>query len=258
MAKSKKTESSIYDIYKNFSDLALMTLGAFLFLFVIIIMVSQMSERNEVPRLKKQLVMLEAQLKLSQEDKARLKKDLEKVIVTDPETRTQTILDAAGVDHKDFELFIQGLRDIPGKDLHLIVDATGSMHGVSAFLIPILRLIVTRADKQVSAITWFSDNRFETYSGTMGDMFDHLMQGAPFSGNIENIGRAFRTAENNAPRPGAYLLIGDEPSDDTVQYSEIPSPVFALPLGSSDPDTERDYGIIAEKTGGKMLHLELR
>ena len=90
MAKSKKTESSIYDIYKNFSDLALMTLGAFLFLFVIIIMVSQMSERNEVPRLKKQLVMLEAQLKLSQEDKARLKKDLEKVIVTDPETGTES------------------------------------------------------------------------------------------------------------------------------------------------------------------------
>jgi hypothetical protein len=258
MAKRKKTESSIYDIYKSFSDLALMTLGAFLFLFVIIILVSQMSEKNEVPRLKKQLEMLEEQLKLSQADKDRLKKDMEKVIVTDPETQTNTILEAAGTNRKDFELFIRGLKNIPGKDIHLIIDATGSMHGVSAFLIPILRLIVSRADKQVSAITWYSDNRFQTYTGTMGDMFDHLVQGAPFTGSIEYIGRALQAAQANAPRPGAYLLIGDEPSDDDVMYSQIPSPVFTLPLGLSDPDTERDFGIIAEKTGGMKLHLDLR
>jgi hypothetical protein len=255
MKKKRRTGSSIYE---TFSDLALMALGTFIFLFVTIVITSQLSQRNEVPQLKKQLAMLEEQLKLSQADKNRFKKDLEKVIITDPETQTNTILEAAGTNRKDFELFIQGLKNIPGKDIHLVIDATGSMHGVSAFLIPILRLIVSRADKQVSAITWYSDNRFETYTGTMGDMFDHLVAGAPFTGSIEYIGRAFVHAEENAPRPGAYLLVGDEPSDDTVMYSEIPSPVFTLPLGLSDPDTERDFGIIAEKTGGKKLHLDLR
>jgi len=253
--KRKKPGSSIYE---SFSDLALMALGTFIFLFVTIIITTQISERNQIPRLKKGLALLQEQLKLSQAAKDRFKKDLEKIIVTDPESHTKTILESAGVNRKDFELFIKGLKDIPGKDLHLVIDATGSMHGVSAFLVPILRLIVSRANKEVSAITWFSDNRFETYTGTMGDMFDHLMQGAPFTGNVEYIGRAFRTAQENALRPGAYLLIGDEPSDDTIQYSEIPSPVFALPLGRSDPDTERDYGILAKKTGGKMLHLDLK
>jgi hypothetical protein len=258
MAKHKKTESSIYDIYKSFSDLALMTLGAFLFLFVIITLVSQMTQQNEVPRLKKQLTELQAQLKAAKADNDRLKNDVEKIINSDPVSATNTILEAAGVNNKDFELFVSGLKAIPGKDLHLVVDATGSMHGVSAFLIPILRLIVSRAGKEVSAITWYSDNRFDTYTGTMAEMFDQLVQGAPFSGSIENIGRAFRTAQANAPRPGAYLLIGDEPSDDTVAYSEIPAPVFTLPFGLSDPDTERDFATIAEKTGGMKLHLDLK
>ena len=107
----------------------------------------------------------------------------------------------------------------------------------------------------MSALTWFSDNDMQTYMGTMGDMFDHFMQGAPFTGSNEYIGRAFRAAKEDAPRPGAYLLIGDEPSDDRITYSDIPSPVFALPLGRSDPDTEYEYGNIAKKTGGKMLHI---
>jgi hypothetical protein len=129
------------------------------------------------------------------------------------------------------------------------------MHGVSAFLVPILRLIATRSGKDISALTWFSDNNIQTYTGTMGEMFDDFMKGAPFTGSNEYIGRAFSEAKDNAPRPGAYLLIGDEPSDDSVIYSDIPSPVFALPLGRSDPDTEWEYSNIAEKTGGKMLHI---
>jgi hypothetical protein len=256
MAKQpRRTNSSIYE---SFSDLALMALGTFIFLFVTIVITSQISQRNEIPQLKKQVSKLEEQLKLSQSDKDRLKNDLEKVVATDPEAQIKTILESAGANRKDFELFIQGLREIPGKDIHLIVDGTGSMHGISGFLIPILRLIINRADKQLSAITWFSDDRFQTYTGTMGEMFDNLMRGAPFTGSLENIGRAFVFAENDAPRPGAYLLIGDEPSDDAINYSDIPSPVFTLPLGRSDPDTERDYGILADKTGGKKLHLEFR
>ena len=255
MAKRRKETSTIYE---SFSDLALMTLGLFIFLFVIITITTQIAEKNELPKLRKQIAQLEQQLKLSEADKERLKKNIEKVIVTDPENEASTILSAANVGRKDFDLFIEGLKDIPGKDLHLVIDATGSMHGVSGFLIPILRLIVARSGKQVSAITWFSDNNYQTYTGGMGDMFDHLMQGAPFVGNIENIGHAFRSAAQAAPAPGAYMLIGDESSDDTISYTQIPSPVFTLPLGRNDSDTEREYKTLAEKTRGKMLHLDFK
>lgn len=258
MAKRKQTESSIYDIYKSFSDLALMTLGAFLFLFVIITLVSQMSAgSDETMRLKDELKKAEQQLARAQADQSRLKQDLEKMAASTPQQEAEIILRSAGVNGKDFDVFIKGLKNIPGKDLHLVMDATGSMHGVSGFLIPLLRLIVNRSNKRVSAITWFSDSRFQTETGTMGDMFDAFMKGAPFTGSYEYIGRAFRTAVADAPRPGAYLLIGDEPSDDTISYSDIPSPVFTLPLGRSDPDTERDYGTLSDKTGGKLLHIEL-
>ena len=251
----KKSTSSIYE---SFSDLALMALGTFIFLFVTIVVTSKITEMSEIPLLKEQIAALDNQLKSSKSDKSRLKQDMEKILETDPEAQAKMILDAVGVGRKDFDLFIHGLKDIPGKDLHLVVDATGSMHGVSAFLVPILRLISTRSGKDVSALTWFSDNDMQTYTGTMGDMFDHFIQGAPFTGSNEYIGRAFRAAKDNAPRPGAYLLIGDEPSDDSISYSDIPSPVFALPLGRSDPDTEWQYGNIATKTGGKMLHISFK
>ena len=84
------------------------------------------------------------------------------------------------------------------------------------------------------------------------------MSGAPFAGNRETIGQAFRVAERNAKAPGAYILVGDEPSDDTIYYSDIPSPVFTLPLGRSDPETTREYKAIADKTNGKMMHLDFR
>ena len=242
----KKSTSSIYE---SFSDLALMALGTFIFLFVTIVVTSKLTEMSEIPNLKDRIAKLEEQLNTAQNDKKRLKQDIDKIVATDPESQAQSILDAAGVGRKDFDLFIRGLKDIPGKDLHLVVDATGSMHGVSGFLVP------TRSGKNVSALTWFSDNDVQTYTGTMGDMFDHFMEGAPFTGSNEYIGRAFHAAKADAPRPGAYLLIGDEPSDDSITYSDIPSPVFTLPLGRADPDTEWEYGNIANKTGGKMLHV---
>src|SRR3569833_863220 len=260
MAKRRKETSTIYE---SFSDLALMTLGLFIFLFVIITITTQIAEKNnnitittqnaeknELPKLRKQIARLEQQLKLSEADKERLKKNIEKVIVTDPENEASTILSAANVGRKDFDLFIEGLKDIPGKDLHLVIDATGSMHGVSGFLIPILRLIVARSGTQVSAITWFSDNNYQTYTGGMGDMIDNLKQRAPIVGNIENIGHAFRSAVQAAPAPGAYMLIGDESSDDTISYTQIPSPVFTLPLGRNDSDTEREYKTLAEMIRG--------
>lgn len=258
MSKKKQTESSIYDIYKSFSDLAMMTLGLIIFLFAIIIMTMQLPQNNEVNKLKEELAKAQKRLQATEGDTERLKKELEKIVVTDPGKEADAILASAQVGRKDFDLFIEGLKDIPGKDLHLVIDATGSMHGVSGFLIPILRLIVARSGKQVSALTWFSDNHYQTYTGSMGEMFDHLMQGAPFVGNIENIGHAFRSAAEASPPPGAYMLIGDESSDDTISYTQIPSPVFTLPLGRNDADTEREYKTLAEKTRGKMLHLDFK
>ncbi|MDH5378205.1 MAG: hypothetical protein OEX00_07780, partial [Gammaproteobacteria bacterium] len=151
-----------------------------------------------------------------------------------------------------------GLKGLPGEDLHLVVDASGSMHGLTSFLIPILRAIVVRSGKKLGAITWFTDGRAETYTGTMGHMFDKLMTGAPFGGARETIGEGFREAARSAPPPGAYLLVGDEPSNDAIYYSDIPSPVFTMPLGRSDPETNQAYQTIADKTNGRMLHLDFR
>ena len=149
MYKAKK--KSISSIYESFSDLALMALGTFVFLFVTIVITSKLTEITEIPMLKEKIAQLENQVKSSQAAKDRYKLDMQKILTEDPETRDQTILDAAGVGRKDFDLFIEGLRNIPGKDLHLVVDATGSMHGVSGFLVPILRLIATRTSSDAAS-----------------------------------------------------------------------------------------------------------
>jgi hypothetical protein len=132
------------------------------------------------------------------------------------------------------------------------------MHGVSSFLIPVLRIIIIRSGKQLDAITWFSDGKADTYLGTMGDMFDRLMEGAPFIGSNETIGHAFRYAAQHAPVPGAYVLVGDEPPSDKIVYFNIPSPVYTLPIGRSNPDTNWHFQKLADETGGKLLHLELK
>jgi len=86
-------------------------------------------------------------------------------------------------------------------------------------------------------------------------MFDNLMSGAPFVGSEETIGKAFRHAVREAPIPGAYILIGDEPSDDRIHPFDIPSPVFTIPIGRQNPDTLWAYEKLAKETGGKMLQL---
>ena len=65
-------------------------------------------------------------------------------------------------------------------------------------------------------------------------------------------------AAEHAPVPGAYLLIGDEPPADRIHYFHIPSPVYTLPIGRDNPDTNWHYQKLANETGGKMLHLELK
>ncbi|MDQ6976041.1 MAG: hypothetical protein Q9M22_05690, partial [Mariprofundaceae bacterium] len=77
-------------------------------------------------------------------------------------------------------------------------------------------------------------------------------------GTEETIGRAFRDIVKNAPVPGAYLLIGDEPSTDRIQYHAIPAPVFTLPLGNNNSSTMVAFRHLARQTGGRMLEMQLK
>lgn len=253
-----RRQNSSTSIYESFSDVAFLMLATFIFLLVTILITSRIAAQYQVPKLKQELSSAQSELKKAQGEKERLTSELGELMGTATDTQINKILKQAGLGKKDFELFVEGLKDIPGEEIHLIVDATGSMHGASIFLVPVLRAIVIRSGKKLTATTWFSDGDADTYFGSMGFIFDQLMQGAPFVGTNETIGRAFTKAIQAAPAPGAYILIGDEPSDDVIYYSEIPSPVFALAVGSSDPSTVREYTRIAEKTGGKLLHMRFQ
>jgi len=258
----RRRKASAENIFESFSDIALLMLATFIFLLVTILITSRMAEEYQLPRLKKEVEQLRQQLQHASLEKDRLNMELGDMAGMATETQMSRVLSAAqlgqGQGRKDFEIFIKGLKQIPGKDLHLVVDATGSMHGVSSFLIPIIRVIVIRSGKHLDAITWFADNNAETYTGSMGEMFDQLMKGAPFVGADETIGDAFQRAVINAKVPGAYLLLGDEPSDDRIPFNEIPAPAFTLPIGRNNPATVWEYRNLAEKTGGKMLHLIFR
>jgi len=255
---AKKRRVAYTNIYESFSDVSLLMLATFIFLMVTILITSRMAQEYEVPRLKKEIQELKNQLASAQIDSRRFEKNLQEMSLMAENNPMERIVESATFGRKDFDVFVKGLKNLPGKDLHLIIDASGSMHGLTSFLVPVLRAIIIRSNKQLSALTWYSDGEAETYTGTMGSMLDNLMNGAPFGGNLETIGKAFRVAKRNAPIPGAYLLIGDEPSDDRISYTDIPSPVFTLPLGKSDPETTRNYQEIADKTKGKMLHLDFK
>lgn len=255
----RKRRNSESNIHESFSDLALMMLMTFIFLLVIILITSRTQESVEHPRIKKENAQLKEQLEELEQTNDRLYSELGDVSDAGSEAQLEQVLEAVGLNNakgrKDFDLFVKGLSEIPGKDLHLVIDATGSMHGVSGFLVPLLRVIVARTHKDVLAITWFSDGKAETYQGTMGEMLDSFIKGAPFVGGNETIGDAFIRAKENAPAPGAYILLGDEPSDDRIYYLDIPAPVFTIPIGRSDPNTWHEYNKLAEKTHGKLLQL---
>ncbi len=237
-------------------------LATFIFLLVTILITSRMAQEYQLPKLKKEVAELQAKLEAAGRDKDRLSKELGTMAGMSTEAQINQVLEtlnlSRGMGRHDFDVFIKGLKSIPGRDLHLVIDATGSMHGVSNFIIPLLRVIVLRAGKHLDAITWFSDEQAETYTGSMGDMFDKLMAGAPFVGATETIGDAFVKANQSAHTPGAYLLLGDEPSDDQIHYQDIHAPVFTLPIGRSNQTTLWEYRTLAEKTGGKMLSLSLQ
>jgi len=258
----KRPRSSYNNIFEIFSDVSLLMLATFIFLLVTILITARMAEEYQMPRLKSEIKDLQEQLKHSNLNNNRLMSELDDMSGMSTDVQMDRVLETAGLGQgqgrRDFDLFIQGLKDLPGRDLHILVDATGSMHGVTNFLIPVLRVIVIRSDKHLDAITWFSGDKTETYTGSMGEMFDKLMQGAPFIGSDETIGDAFKSAARNAKVPGAYLLIGDEPSDDRIYYLDIPAPAFTLPLGRENPTTTWEYKKLAEKTGGKMLRMDIK
>ncbi|MGD8570799.1 MAG: hypothetical protein PVJ39_22125 [Gammaproteobacteria bacterium] len=257
---ARKQRSSSTNIHESFSDIALLMLATFVFLLVTILITSKLAEENQLPRLKTAVSDLEQQLKQAKSTNQRLLGDIDNMVNMSVESQMEHTLEAVGLGknskrRKDFDVFVKGLKDIPGDSLHLMVDATGSMHGATTFLIPVLRVITIRSGKRLDAITWFSDNTSATYQGTMGAMFDNLMTGAPFVGSEETIGKAFRSAARESAAPGAYILIGDEPSDDRIHYFDIPSPVFTLPIGKQNPETTWAYQKLADETGGKMLQL---
>jgi cell division protein FtsL len=259
----KNRRSAPANIHESFSDMALLMLATFVFLLVTIMITSKLAEQNQLPQLKEEVAKLSKKLAQEKQKNRSLMSNMDKLASVSMAAQMEQALQAAGLgksskNRKDLDLFVKGLKDLPGESIHLVVDATGSMHGVTNFIIPILRVIIIRSGKRLDAITWFSDGKSETYQGSMGSMFDNLLDGAPFIGSDETIGRAFRDAARNAPAPGAYLLIGDEPSTDRIHYFDIPSPVFTIPLGKDNPETTYAYQKLADDTKGKMLQLELK
>ncbi len=256
--RNNQETSSIYEV---FSDMALLMLAAFIFLLAMILLVSKMQGGGESELSKAEIARLESALAKSNARNIELIEEMNTLAGADSSAQMDKVLAAAGFSgkgRKDFELMVQGLRALPGKDLHLVIDATGSMHGVTSFLIPVLRVIAIRSGKHLSAVSWYADLKTNTFTGTMGEMFDRLMQEAPFVGGEETIGHAFDTITKNSPIPGAYLLIGDEAPTDTVHFHAISSPVFTLPLGSSDTSTRVAFQKIADVSGGRMLELKFR
>lgn len=259
MLRRRPKDTNFYIILTDISFSILIT---FIFMLVVILITSRNEESVQLPRMKKEVEAMRQELAGLQQDNERLYSELGDVGDITSEAQLEEVLKAVGLNdakgRKDFDLFIKGLEALPGQDIHLVIDATGSMHGVSGFLVPLLRVIVARSHKEVSAISWFADGKADTYQGTMGEMLDSFMKGAPFVGGNETIGDAFIRAKENAPAPGAYVLLGDEPSDDRIYYLDIPAPVFTIPIGRADPNTWHEYNTLAEKTHGKLLQLNFQ
>jgi hypothetical protein len=257
MLKPRRSRDT--NFYIILTDISFSILITFIFLLVVILITARTEESVQMPRMRKEVEAMKKELAEMKQDNERLYSELGDLGDLGNEAQVEQVLQAVGLNNakgrKDFDLFVTGLQNIPGKDIHLIIDATGSMHGVSGFLVPLLRVIIARSHKEVQAITWFADGKADTYQGTMGEMLDSFMKGAPFVGGNETIGDAFIRAKENAPIPGAYVLLGDEPSDDRIYYLDILAPVFTIPIGRADPNTWHEYNTLAEKTHGKLLQL---
>jgi len=258
----RRRDPSPDNFYEIFSDMALLMLAAFIFLFALILVNAQLQGGGESELDRQEVEQLREKLAQTEQRNKQLQEEMNELAGKDVKEQMDKVLASAGLSDgkgkRDFDMFIQGLKDLPGNELHLVVDATGSMHGVTTFLIPVLRVIAIRSGKHLSGVSWYADLKTGTFTGSMGAMFDNLMQSAPFVGSEETVGHAFRDIAKNAPIPSAYMLIGDEPPTDSVGYHEIPAPVFTLPLGINDSETIFAYKTIAEQTGGKLLKLNFQ
>jgi len=258
----RRRDPSPDNFYEIFSDMALLMLAAFIFLFALILVNAQLQGGGESELDRQEVEQLREKLAQTEQRNKQLQEEMNELAGKDVKEQMDKVLASAGLSDgkgkRDFDMFIQGLKDLPGNELHLVVDATGSMHGVTTFLIPVLRVIAIRSGKHLSGVSWYADLKTGTFTGSMGAMFDNLMQSAPFVGSEETVGHAFRDIAKNAPIPSVYMLIGDEPPTDSVGYHEIPAPVFTLPLGINDSETIFAYKTIAEQTGGKMLKLNFQ
>ncbi|MDQ6972225.1 MAG: hypothetical protein Q9M30_06215, partial [Mariprofundaceae bacterium] len=207
------------NFYEIFSDMALLMLAAFVFLFALILVNAQLQGGGSAQNAR-DMQQLQEELDQAEQRNKQLEEEMNELAGADVKAQRDKVLASAGVSKgkgkRDFDIFIKGLKDLPGKDLHLVVDATGSMHGVTTFLIPVLRVIAIRSGKHLSAVSWYADRRTGTFTGSMGAMFDKLMQSAPFIGADETVGHAFSKIAKDSPIPGAYMLIGDEAPTDTV------------------------------------------
>lgn len=187
----------------------------------------------------------------------RLQAELKKGIPPLPESYVDQARQSFGLGKHDLDLFIDGLRHLPGKDLHLVVDATGSMHSVKFLLRVLLMAIVTKSGKDITGLTWYANGQAKTYHGSQAQMFDMMFSGAPFSGDLETLKHGFDTAvANTRTPPSAFLVLGDEPSNDGLPAT-TPSPIFSMPIGD-DPQLLQEFEVLAEMNGGKMLKMRLQ
>lgn len=260
MRRRQSTSDSFYEI---FSDMALLMLAAFIFLFALIMINAQLQGGGHVRESQDEVNELKEALAKTQKKNEALQREVEALAGTDLQEQMKQIMASVGVNtdrrRKDFDLFVEGLKKLPGTNLHLVVDATGSMHGVTTFLIPVLRVISIRSGKHLDAISWYADNQTGTFTGSMPEMLDQLLQEAPFMGAQETIGHTFDVISRESPVPSAYMLIGDEPPVDTMHYRQIPAPVFTLPLGTSNnANTVAAYRKLSEETGGRTLKLRFQ
>lgn len=225
------------------------------------------SQASQMQALQQSLASMQGQQSVAQQLQAenqqlqqqiqQLQAELQKGVPPLPESYVAQARQSFGLGKRDFDLFIEGLKHLPGKDLHLVVDATGSMHSIKFFLRVLLMAIVAKSGKDITGLTWYANGMAETYHGTQAQMFDKMFAGAPFNGDQETMKHGFDTAvANSRPPPSAFLVLGDEPSNDGLPVFS-PSPIFSMPIGT-DPRLLRDFQALADLNGGKMLKMKIQ
>src|SRR5210317_1468289 len=117
---ARKRRSSSTNIHESFSDIALLMLATFVFLLVTIMITSKLAEENQLPQLKASVSELKQQLDEAKSINQRLLGDIDSMVNMTVESQMEHSLEAVGLgknskNRKDFDLFVKGLKDIPGE-----------------------------------------------------------------------------------------------------------------------------------------------